>query len=222
MRAPISFAVLWLVLTVLGWSQTPPGAIKVIAGPIAQNVNDTQATIWWQTNQPSATIVKYGTAANNLTDTAQQPWGDESHAVQLDSLKPATTYYFALLRGTGEVLQTGQFRTLPSGFQNTPGLRIVEGPRIDFLGANEAVISWTTNVPSSAVVMYGTSPTSLTQTAGQSWGQTAHRITVTGLRAGATYYFVVASGPSRDGSGAIARSGPAIFHTVGGPPIPVQ
>jgi phosphodiesterase/alkaline phosphatase D-like protein len=111
--------ILFFVLSIPGWSQTPAGAIKVTAGPVAQSVTDTQATICWDTNQPAATIVKYGLAPNHLTDTAQQPWGDQRHAVQIDSLKPATTYYFALLRGSGEVLKTGQFRTLPSGFQKT-------------------------------------------------------------------------------------------------------
>ena len=118
MRAPISSAILCMIFCVFGWSQTPAGAIKVIAGPIAQNVTDTQATIRWETSQPAATIVKYGTDPNHLTDVAQQPWGDQNHAVQIDSLKPATIYYFALLRGTGEVLKTGEFRTLTSGFQS--------------------------------------------------------------------------------------------------------
>ena len=216
MRAPISSIFLWVMLSVFGWSQTPVGAIKVIAGPIAQNVSDSQATIWWQTNQPSATVVRYGLAPDRLTDTAQQPWGDESHSVQLEQLKANTTYFFAMLRGSGEVLGTGRFTTQPSGFQQSQPVRIVNGPRIEFLGGDEAVISWSTNVPSSAVVRYGLNPASMSHTAEQPWGQTAHRVTISDLQQGETYYFAVESGQTRDGSGAIARSQPAMFQTVGG------
>jgi len=216
MRAPISSIILCVILSVVGWSQTPAGAIKVIAGPIAQNVSDSQATIWWQTSQPSATVVKYGLAPDRLTDTAQQPWGDESHSVQLEDLKPNTTYFFEMLRPSGEVLGTGRFQTQPSGFQQTQPVRIVEGPRIEFLGGDEAVISWSTNVPSSAVVRYGLNPASMSHTAEQPWGQAAHRITISGLRQGETYYFAVESGQTRDGRGAVARSQPAMFQTVGG------
>lgn len=216
-----TLAVCLLSMTV--WAQQ--GQITVIAGPIPQNVTDTQATIWWETSSPSATIVKYGTDPTHLDQTAQQPWGEQSHSVQLTSLQPNATYYFQVQRPSGEVLKSGQFRTQSGGSQNNQQVRIVDGPRIEYIAPTEAVIAWTTNVPSSSVVKYGTSPVSLAQTAEAPWGQTTHRVTVHGLQKNGTYYFTVESGQARNGGGAVAQSQPAMFQTYvdqGGLKIPYQ
>jgi Phosphodiesterase/alkaline phosphatase D len=193
------------------------GRRSVIAGPIPQNVTDTQSTIWWETSGPASAIVKYGTDPNNLDQMAQQPWGEQSHSVKLSSLRPNTTYYYQVQRASGEVLKSGQFHTQPSGSQNSRQVRIIDGPRIEFIGQNEAVIAWTTNVPSSAIVRYGTSPNSLTQTAEERWGQTTHRVAVRSLRPNATYYFTVQSGQAQNGAGAVAQSQPGMFQTSVGP-----
>jgi phosphodiesterase/alkaline phosphatase D-like protein len=212
-RAAIAGLLFCLALGNPGWAQAPPGSIRVLAGPIAQNVTDTSATIWWETDQPAPTIVTFGTSPDRLTDVAQQPWGDLNHSVQLSSLRPNTTYYFQLQRSSGEVLQSGQFQTQPSGLQDNQPVRIVDGPRIEFLAQDHAVIVWTTNVPSSAVVKYGASPNSLTQTAQQPWGQTTHRVTINGLQKNGTYYFTVESSQAPNGGGAVAQSQPGMFQT---------
>ena len=204
---------MFLMLGGLARAQAPPGSITVIAGPIAQNVTDRTATIWWQTSSPAATIVRFGTRPDHLGDIAQQPWGAQSHAVELSSLQPNTTYFFELQRPSGEVLQSGQFHTLASGVQNSGQIRIVDGPRIAYLAPDQAVIEWTTNVASNAVVKYGTDPRALTQTAEEPWGRTTHRVALRGLQKNSTYYFVVQSGEARNGGGALAQSQPAMFQT---------
>src|SRR5581483_9402772 len=66
-------------------------------------------------------------------------------------------------------------------------LSITHGPVIEQVTSNQAVIAWSTNVASSAVVHYGTDPNNLSQTAEQAWGgqQNAnrtdtHRVTIKG------------------------------------------
>ena len=218
MRTLVAGVAVFLMLGVLGWAQAPgqTGQITVIAGPIPQNVSDTQATIWWETSSPAATIVKYGTDPNNLNQTAQQPWGEQSHSVQLSSLQPNTTYHYQVQRASGEVLKSGQFQTQQSGFQNNQQVRIVDGPRIEFLAQDHAVIAWTTNAPSSAVVKYGTDQNNLSQTAQEPWGQTTHRVTVRGLKPQATYYFTVESGQAQNGGGGEAKSQVGMFQTYVG------
>src|ERR1051325_10689125 len=105
LRATVALLAVCLWLGIAAWAQVAakPGDITVIAGPIPQDVTDTGATIWWETSSPSATIVKYGTDPNNLNQTAQQPWGNQSHSVQLSNLQPNTTYYFQVQRPSGEV-----------------------------------------------------------------------------------------------------------------------
>ena len=117
-------------------------------------------------------------------------------------------------RPNGQVVKQGEFHTQDTGALKNEPIRITDGPRIEFLGRTRAVVAWTTDKPSSTVVKYGTSATSLTQTAEQPWGQTTHRVTINGLQPGATYYFAVQSGQAQGGNGAMAQSQPAMFQTV--------
>jgi hypothetical protein len=60
-------------------------------------------------------------------------------------------------------------------------------------GGGTATVSWTTDEPSTTHVAYGTSPASLTSTADDSALVTAHSIDISGLTAGTTYSYRVAS-----------------------------
>jgi phosphodiesterase/alkaline phosphatase D-like protein len=215
LRATVALLAVCLTLAAAGWAQVSakPGDITVIAGPIPQEVTDTAATIWWETSSPAATIIKYGTDQNNLNQTAQQPWGNQSHSVKITNLQPNTTYYFQVQRPSGEVLKSGSFQTQGSGFEKNQAVRIVDGPRIEFIAQDHAVIAWTTNVPSSAVVHYGTDQNNLGQTAQEPWGQTTHRVTVRGLQPQGTYYFTVESGQAKDNNGETAKSQVGMFQT---------
>jgi hypothetical protein len=99
-------------------------------------------------------------------------------------------------------------------------LRITHGPVIEQVTDKQAIVAWTTNVPSSAVVHYGTNPNSLTQTAEQAWGgqQNAnktdtHRVTLKGLQPNTTYYVQVDSGQAQ-GTGTEEKSPVVTIHTT--------
>lgn len=86
--------------------------------------------------------------------------------------------------------------------QTTQDVRIIGEPRVRFNGNGSAVVTWTTNVPASAVVHYGTDPNNLTQTAEAPWGGTTHSVTVNNLSPGTDYFFQVQSGQAQGtGSG---------------------
>src|SRR4051794_23557342 len=115
MRKTLSLVVILLACAALSAAQAGQpnpnaGQITVITGPVVQNLSDNGANIVWNTSAPSETIVKYGTDPNNLSQTAQQPYGEQRHSVQLGGLQPGTTYYFRVVKSTGETLKEGQFR----------------------------------------------------------------------------------------------------------------
>jgi len=83
------------------------------------------------------------------------------------------------------------------GYGNAAGIRIMDQPRIRFGGRGGAVVTWTTNVPASAVVHYGTDPNNLNQIAQAPWGGTTHNVTVNNLQPGVDYYFQVESGQAQ-------------------------
>lgn len=101
------------------------------------------------------------------------------------------------------------------------GIHIANGPRVEGVHATHAQIAWSTNVPSSAILRYGTNPNDLDQTAEAPWGgggerngDLVHRVELRNLRPNTTYYFRVDSTEAR-GSGTAAQSGVQSFHTPG-------
>jgi hypothetical protein len=80
-------------------------------------------------------------------------------------------------------------------------------------------ISWSTDVPATTLLSYGTTPALGQKSPAQTTLTTAHGVTLTGLKSGTTYYFVARS---VDKNGLAGRSTPYSFTTLalaGGPSI---
>ncbi|MFB3814798.1 MAG: fibronectin type III domain-containing protein [Terriglobales bacterium] len=195
-------------------SNAGPGNFQLVAGPIVQDLTDKSATLWWQTNQAvEGSKVHYGTSPNALNQTAQATSENNgtTHKAQLSGLQPNTTYYLVALRPDGNKSTEMQFHTRPENFAQS-GVHITNGPVLESLGDNQAVIAWSTNAPASTVVKYGTDPQSLTETAQAPWGGTTHRVTIPNLKPNTRYYFQVESAQAK-GTGAMAQSQPGAFQT---------
>lgn len=190
--------------------------IKLLAGPIPQDVTDKSASIWWATDKPAETIVKFGTDISNLQDAPQKPWGLKDHEVALTNLAPNTSYYFRIMNAKGEVRASGEFKTEAADYAQAGRVRITNGPVIEHLDQNSAIIAWSTNMRSSSIVRYGTDPNNLTQTAEASWGQggvnNAHRVHINNLQPNTTYYFRVESTQAQ-GTGTQAKADTGQFAT---------
>lgn len=187
---------------------------QIMVGPIPQKVTANSAQIYWETTQPTENIVKYGTSQNSMDQTAQVPYGGQTHKVTLSNLQPSTTYYFSIQKPDGTVRSAGQFQTQAQNqAQNNNAVQIVDGPNVEYLANNQAKIAWSTNVPSSSVVKYGTDPNSLTQTAQAQWGGTTHRVTINNLNPNTKYYFKIESGQGQ-GTGTTASSNAYSFQTI--------
>lgn len=97
-------------------------------------------------------------------------------------------------------------------------LKIVDGPRVEGVGADWAVIAWTTNTGGSSVVHYGTNPSKLNETAESPYADNektthqTHRVHIKNLKPGTTYYFVADSGQG-EGTGTESKSSQGQFTT---------
>ncbi len=190
-------------------AQTP---VEITAGPnlIAAGPN---ATVTWTTSVPSSAIVRYGTSPNNLNQQAEQSWGGPNHSVTITRLQPGQTYYYQVVvneaQGTGTAASSPveQFVAGQQGSQTLAQnqVRITAGPTVLAAGPN-ATFTWTTDVPSSAIVKYGTNPNNLDHQAEQSWGGPNHSVTIIGLQPGQRYYYQIISGEGQ-GTGSGAMSG---------------
>ncbi len=187
--------------------------VVIVAGPVVQNLQPNQATLWWQTDDRAATHVKYGTDPNSPQQSAYEPGGDRNHSVQLTNLQPGQTIYYQILRQNGSVRTTGQFTTPGQsaansgtpGAQNNQYVQITNGPVLEQVASNMAIVSWSTAQPSSSMVRYGTDPNALNQTAQAQWG-TTHRVTISGLKPNTHYFFEIMSSQQPGTAGQIATN----------------
>ncbi len=199
--------------------------VQILVGPVVQNATGNSASLWWQTNDTAATHVKYGTDPNNMSQTAYEPGGSKDHRVQLSNLQPGQTYYYEILKRYGSVRTTGRFTMPAQNAGTTPTMSgaapsssttaaITNGPVIESLGPNNAVISWSTQVPASSIVRYGTDPNALTQTAQAPWGSTTHRVTVNNLQPNTRYYFEVISSQMQGQNPNVVATNTGQFQTL--------
>jgi phosphodiesterase/alkaline phosphatase D-like protein len=187
---------------------------QVVVGPIMQKVTDNSAQVYWETSQPTENLIKYGTSQGQLTQTAQKPYGGTTHKVELTGLQPNTMYYFAIEAPNGTPRTTGYFRTSATNAASTSkAVQIVDGPNVEYLANNKAIVAWSTNVPSSSVVKYGQDPNALNQTAQAAWGGTTHRVTLNNLQPNTKYWFAIQSAQGQ-GTGTAAATAPYAFQTT--------
>lgn len=111
--------------------------------------------------------------------------------------------------------------TLAAWAQTKPQAeRITDGPKVKQTTGNSAEVAWSTDVPGSSIVKYGTSAKALNETAEAPWGGTKesnndynHTVWIKNLKPNTSYYFVVLTGQGQ-GTGTQAQSQPQQFHTA--------
>jgi hypothetical protein len=169
------------------------GTDTVVAGPIPEKVTSRSVVVWWHTLTPMESIVVYGDGPGDMISRVQRPWRTTTHEISLRKLQPATTYYFAILQPDGTRSASSQFTTQPVGYAVQSSVRITNGPLFDQITPDSATIAWSSNLPSSFLVRYGTSPRVLDQTASIPWTPTTHRVVLHSLQPDTHYYFTIES-----------------------------
>lgn len=93
------------------------------------------------------------------------------------------------------------------------GVQITNGPGVDNVATTSVVVFWNTNVPSGAVVRYGTDEDKLTQTATAPSGQTDHKLSLTNLQPDTIYFFQVTPTQGKSDTASTMKSGVGTFKT---------
>jgi phosphodiesterase/alkaline phosphatase D-like protein len=76
-----------------------------------------------------------------------------------------------------------------SGVKDT--VDIVEGPKVEDLNQNSAVLEWKTNKRAATRVQYGTDRNKLAQHAFKPGGAREHRVQLKNLKPGTTYFYAI-------------------------------
>jgi phosphodiesterase/alkaline phosphatase D-like protein len=102
-------------------------------------------------------------------------------------------------------------------------IRITNGPVIEEVTGNAAVIAWSTDVPSGSQVWYGTEKNNLTHTAeAPDNGSKTHRVRIANLKPNTTYYFQVESSERKSNRGEAESAGVRSFRTTAAGAQPVR
>src|SRR5947207_7660999 len=151
-----TFVIVVMALALGSWciAQGQGSAVQITNGPVAENVSDTTAQIAWSTNVSSGTVLHYGTDPNNLDQKASMPWGGVTHRVQLQNLKPGTTYYVKAESAQGQGTGTGA-QSEQASFQNTAAGEQASAPAQP-----------STSAPSTSAPNVNTSQTAVSMVAG--------------------------------------------------------
>lgn len=157
-------------------------APKVLAGPLATQVNQKQATILWQTDEPAKGSVTVGN--RTIEETAFVT----HHSVLIDDLLASTSYTAEVTAtdktGNGPTRGSVTFTTSTAP-DNRPPL-IVAGPTVSAITSDSAVVEWETNEPATTVV------TGDVSFAGVGYA-TVHKVELRNLQSATRYAIRIAS-----------------------------
>jgi len=177
-------------------------SVPQIDGVSNSTPSDKDCLFWWssQTQDGSGSPLppvtgKVRIFGNATLVEATESSADYIHSVRVPvapdaSLLPALTYNYEIYHSDGfssEVVETGSFTTL-----DPPAVvyLFTNGPLSD-PGVDSVDISFSTNLPGYGRVLFGTSPTSLTQQVDDNISDEDHSVTISGLTANKTYYYMV-------------------------------
>lgn len=170
---------------------TPP---VFTSQPAASNVTDTGAVIGWATDEAATTVVDYGTSASYGT-TVTVSGRRTQHAVPLSGLTLDTTYHYRVTTadaaGNATVSEDATFATAAAADTAPPVVTV--GPAAGGLTTTGAVITWTTDEPSTSQVEYGTTTSYGTTTTKDTALVTQHSVALTGLSTATGYHYRVLS-----------------------------
>ncbi len=195
----------------------PAGAMAVtaLAADVSASPDLAVATLSWDTPATATSEVTIGTSKTALTDKTVRKDTARKHSVTIKRLKAATTYYYRVTSTDlkGRTVTSPAAGQAPASF-TTPGTDTT-APKITSAAASAlpdgtALVSWTTNEPSSAVVRLGKSADKLTQVGEVDDLTTDHQLLLTGLDPDTTYFI---AGDSTDASGNTGSSKVRSFTT---------
>jgi hypothetical protein len=163
-----------------------------------QTADDQTATVAWETNNVSTSKVLLGTSPNQLSESTVQEDSTRRHSLVVDELKPKTTYYYRVastdVSGKEQILPAPS--EAPATFTTAASDKVepnATSPTVTALPGGTAVLRWTTNEPTTAVVQLGESATKLKERARAIDPIRQHSVVLTDLDPEKTYWLKVES-----------------------------
>jgi hypothetical protein len=180
------------------YSAPAPLAMAAVTASTEQTADAQTATVAWETNNVSTSKLLLGTSPNQLSESTVQEESTRRHSLVVDELKPKTTYYYRVastdLSGKEQILPAPN--ETPATFTTAASDKVepnATSPTVTALPGGTAVLRWSTNEPTTAVVQLGESATKLEERARAIDPIRQHSVLLTGLDPETTYWLKVES-----------------------------
>jgi len=196
-------------------TSTPPvdTTAPVISSVTSTSTTDVSTHITWTTDENANSKVWYSSTtpvtATSTTDSVSSATLATSHDLAITGLTASTTYYFLVESSDASsnkaTSSEGSFTTLPTPDTTAP---VISSVSATSTAATIADITWTTDEASDSVVWYSTTTPVDTNTASSTSSNTlttSHSVSLTGLTASTTYYFIVESTDAASNKGTSAE-----------------
>lgn len=199
-------------------NQAPDTTPPVIAAGPAADPKDCTASIAWTTDEPATSRVEYGPNASYGSEVASASL-TRNHALAIAGLTPSSEVHYRV--SSTDAAGNGPTASDDATFTTTTPAppAILSGPAAASITSTGALITWTTDEPSSSVVDYGADATYGSTASGAS-GVALHSVAISGLSPQAEYHFRASSidgcgnGPAQSGDSTFTTAAPSI--DVGG------
>jgi peroxiredoxin len=169
------------------------------------------AAIAWTTAEPAWGKVIYG-KTESYGDSAAAVLQGNAQKVTLNGLEPSTTYHFVVVAtdGKGNELYRSNDHMFDTGTRQNTTPPAVTGFKV-IPTDGSAVISWTTDRPSSSQLLYGADTSCPNSTIADTMLVTDHSVRIIGLEANTGYYYRI---KSADADGNVAVMDPPNMFTT--------
>lgn len=175
---------------------TPDTIAPVISDITSTDLSTTSAKIAWKTNEYATTQVFYGATTGYASSTAQNSARVKDHTETLTGLSTGTLYHYSVRSvdeaGNAATSTDATFTTTAADM--TPP--VISSISATGTSATSTAVSWTTDELADSKVYYGMTTPLVTATASSTSSATlvtTHTLTLAGLTASTTHYFMVES-----------------------------
>src|SRR5215469_4701021 len=179
---------------VITWTTNQPFVSRIFYGKDASNLNQISEDVSSQSvrHQINLRNVQASTTYYFRIDTGQgtaaTASADSLNGFQTTALGTNPVKNQQPFKGTLQTASvTGNNSSAKSA--NFGAISLTRDPSIQYLDDTTAVISWTTNVPASNTIYYGTDRSNMLYTGGDFKDATEHRVHLSNLKPNTRYYF---------------------------------
>ncbi len=183
----------------------------VISGVYASAISTDSVSINWITSEPATSQVDYGMTSSYGYSTQTNTAYRTAQIQSISGLAPSTTYYFRVRSvdqsGNAAVSPGFTFRTAAPADTTAP---VISSVQVTDITSTSAVVTWTTNEPSTTQADFGTGGSFTSSTPLVTGLTTVHSARIEGLQSFTSYNFRAVSS---DAAGNTAMSTPGTFTT---------